>query len=81
MQENIFLHEYGAESPMTKLSDVNSYGASPIMHAGKSIMGILDNREREEKKKIRRPNELNNCYCIKRLARSPAKTYIFLDPT
>lgn len=58
MQENIFLHEYGAESPMTKLSDVNSYGASPIMHAGKSIMGILDNREREKKKKDKKTERI-----------------------
>lgn len=41
MQEKIFRHEYGAVSPMTKLSDVNSGGESPIIHAGKSNIGIL----------------------------------------
>lgn len=41
MQENMLRHEYGAVSPITKLSDVNSGGASPIMHDGKSKIGIL----------------------------------------
>lgn len=34
-------HEYGAVSPITKLSDVSSGGESPMTHAGKSSIGIL----------------------------------------
>lgn len=41
MHENIFRHEYGAVSPITKLSDVNSGGESPMIQAGKSKIGIL----------------------------------------
>lgn len=41
MHENMFRHEYGAVSPMTKLSDVSSGGESPMMQAGKSNIGIL----------------------------------------
>lgn len=41
MHENMFRHEYGAVSPITKLSDVNSGGESPIIQAGKSKIGIL----------------------------------------
>lgn len=48
MHENIFRHEYGAVSPMTKLSDVSSGGESPIMHAGKSNIGILCTQKVEE---------------------------------
>lgn len=44
MHENIFRHEYGAVSPITKLSGVNSGGESPIMHAGKSSIGILQKK-------------------------------------
>lgn len=40
IQENIFLHEYNAASPISKFSAVNS-GWSPITHAGKSSIGIL----------------------------------------
>lgn len=46
MHENILRQEYGAESPMTKLSEVSSDGASPIMHAGKSIIGILSKKRK-----------------------------------
>lgn len=42
MHENMFRHEYGAVSPMTRLSDVSSGGESPIMHAGKSKIGMLE---------------------------------------
>lgn len=45
IHENIFRHEYGAVSPITKLSDVNSGGESPIIHAGKSKIGILNKNE------------------------------------
>lgn len=41
MHENILRHEYGAVSPITKLSDVSSGGESPMMHAGKSNIGML----------------------------------------
>lgn len=41
IQEKIFRHEYGAVSPITKLSDVSSGGESPIIQAGKSKIGIL----------------------------------------
>lgn len=37
----LFRHEYGAVSPITRLSDVSSGGESPITHDGKSSIGIL----------------------------------------
>lgn len=44
IHENIFRHEYGAVSPITKLSGVNSGGESPIMHDGKSNIGMLQKK-------------------------------------
>lgn len=41
MHENTLRHEYVAESPITKLSDVSS-GGSPSIQAGKSIIGMLE---------------------------------------
>lgn len=38
-------HEYGAVSPITKLSDVSSGGESPMIHAGKSRIGILNRQK------------------------------------
>lgn len=45
MHENMFRHEYGAVSPMTKLSDVSSGGESPIIQAGKSNIGMLQKKK------------------------------------
>lgn len=46
IHENIFRHEYGAVSPITKLSDVSSGGESPIIQAGKSKIGILQTKHK-----------------------------------
>lgn len=43
MHAKMFLQEHRAASPISRLSAVNS-GWSPIMHAGKSNMGILNNQ-------------------------------------
>lgn len=56
MHEKMFRHEYGAVSPITKLSDVNSGGESPIIHAGKSNIGILQN---ETARKNAKRNQYN----------------------
>lgn len=47
----MFLQEYGAESPISRLSGVNS-GWSPITHDGKSNIGILAKFQKFIKKKI-----------------------------
>lgn len=79
MHENIFRHEYGAVSPITILSEVNSGGASPIIHDGKSKIGIL--LELIIKFEKENTNQSMKYTILIKWDANAQKTYTFFDPT